>query len=641
VRRADEGRIGIAFDLGLASAGANGRYATSEVSDFKIETLPIADTDGKATLSVVFAKEVRMPGTPQMGNIMQESQVFRISTTSNGDVSQAQARSELDRLLGDPEFHCSDRNKNFLKFVAEETFAGRDQALKAYTIAVDVFGRPPSFDASTDPIVRIEATRLRAALARYYEQAPTGSVAIELPKGRYVPNFYREKRTSEAAAPTNYVQDEEGAARAVTVVSSRLRPSSQTKWLALTLGLAGGALLGVLAVYPRNLPWGSDQRFSERPVVSVEFDSTAGLNEASQMQDALLVGLSRFQSLKVLSSDHTQAVSAEDQASQFRIVVKYRASANQRSFWWQVIDRTDNEAVESGETRGLVSVPPTSEELDDLTRRLSLRLAGGRGVINSRILARELENPTLGHGCLIRAVRALQISDTRAMADAESCLQLTVDAQPSYADAQGVLALFSVRKYRYDEPSAELEGALQMARDASVQAPDSSNVAYARMTLEFLLGRADTSIDVGRHALEINPHNGAVTARLAQILYFTGDRDEGLVLARQANLVDGIVYRDAELTLGLEAYMQRRYADALHHLERAGREVSYGPAMLKVAILGHTGPATDLAAAKQTLLRSWPRFELTFNSMMDRIETAPELREALIEGLHRAGLNLG
>src|ERR1044072_5824329 len=84
-------------------------------------------------------------------------------------VSEQEARQELERLLADPQFHSTDRNRNFLRFVAQELFEGRGAAVKAYTIAVDVFGRPPSFDPTTDPIVRIEATRLRASLAQYYE----------------------------------------------------------------------------------------------------------------------------------------------------------------------------------------------------------------------------------------------------------------------------------------------------------------------------------------------------------------------------------------------------------------------------------------------------------------------------------------
>lgn len=110
-------------------------------------------------------------------------------------VSYTQAHEELEAILSDPQFQCSERNRKFLRFVSEELFAGRESALKAYSIAVDVFGRPPSFDASTDPIVRIEATRLRAALARYYElYGSDREISIELPKGRYVPVFSRHIR---------------------------------------------------------------------------------------------------------------------------------------------------------------------------------------------------------------------------------------------------------------------------------------------------------------------------------------------------------------------------------------------------------------------------------------------------------------
>ena len=102
--------------------------------------------------------------------------------------------AELDRLLADPEFHCTDRNKTFLKFVAHALFKGRGESIKAYTVAVDVFGRPASFDPSTDPIVRIEATRLRACLSSYYDlHGKEGSVRIDLPKGPIRPDLFADR----------------------------------------------------------------------------------------------------------------------------------------------------------------------------------------------------------------------------------------------------------------------------------------------------------------------------------------------------------------------------------------------------------------------------------------------------------------
>lgn len=96
----------------------------------------------------------------------------------------------LERLLTSDELRLSERNRRFLSFVVTQAVKGSADRIKAYTIGVDVFGRDEAFDPTTDPIVRIEATRLRAALASYYEQAGSdATVRISLPKGSYVPAF--------------------------------------------------------------------------------------------------------------------------------------------------------------------------------------------------------------------------------------------------------------------------------------------------------------------------------------------------------------------------------------------------------------------------------------------------------------------
>ena len=84
----------------------------------------------------------------------------------------------------------SDRKRRFLKFIVQETLAGHADRIKAYTIAVDVFGRDPSFDPASDPMVRIEAGRLRRCLEHYYlTEGSADAVQITIPKGGYVPQF--------------------------------------------------------------------------------------------------------------------------------------------------------------------------------------------------------------------------------------------------------------------------------------------------------------------------------------------------------------------------------------------------------------------------------------------------------------------
>jgi len=84
------------------------------------------------------------------------------------------------------------RLRRFLQFIVSETVAGRGDKLKEYVVGVHVFGKEAAFDPRTDPIVRVQARRVRARLARYYqEEGVSDEVLIELPKGRYAPAFRR------------------------------------------------------------------------------------------------------------------------------------------------------------------------------------------------------------------------------------------------------------------------------------------------------------------------------------------------------------------------------------------------------------------------------------------------------------------
>ena len=96
----------------------------------------------------------------------------------------------LERILGSGDFDGSPRSRDFLRFIVEEALAGRPEGLTQAAIAVRVFGRRADFDATVDPIVRIQAGRLRRSLERYYLlEGADDPVHIELPRGGYVPVF--------------------------------------------------------------------------------------------------------------------------------------------------------------------------------------------------------------------------------------------------------------------------------------------------------------------------------------------------------------------------------------------------------------------------------------------------------------------
>src|SRR6266700_6929301 len=100
-------------------------------------------------------------------------------------------RAQLDRILASAVFADAERASGFLRFVVEHATEGRTGEIKESVIAVDVLGRnPSSFDSKSDPIVRVEAGRLRARLSSYYEgEGEADRVLISMPKGGYVPEF--------------------------------------------------------------------------------------------------------------------------------------------------------------------------------------------------------------------------------------------------------------------------------------------------------------------------------------------------------------------------------------------------------------------------------------------------------------------
>src|SRR5262245_2111049 len=113
---------------------------------------------------------------------------------------------ELERILASREFDASSRGRALLRFLVEETLAGRATLLTETAIAGRLFGRDEDFDPSLDPIVWLQAGRLRRSLDRFYRQAGAAdAVSIELRRGTYVPVARKSEasvREPGASAPS-------------------------------------------------------------------------------------------------------------------------------------------------------------------------------------------------------------------------------------------------------------------------------------------------------------------------------------------------------------------------------------------------------------------------------------------------------
>jgi len=133
--------------------------------------------------------------------------IYRELISKSGECGYSPAlieaiRNELEKILCSRTFHAAEGQRAFLKYTVEQAVAGRGHILKEYVIGTEALGRGASFDPRLDPIVRTQARKLRARLAKYYEaEGQEDEVQIEFPKGSYCPCFQRAEQPVLCAAP--------------------------------------------------------------------------------------------------------------------------------------------------------------------------------------------------------------------------------------------------------------------------------------------------------------------------------------------------------------------------------------------------------------------------------------------------------
>jgi len=111
---------------------------------------------------------------------------------TDGNIPREEILAALQRILTSKDFPATERNRRFLDFVVRQALDGHFDRIDGYHVATEVFGRSPDFNPMADPIVRIEASKLRRDLEVYYlKRGEAGEVCITLPRGGYIPVFRR------------------------------------------------------------------------------------------------------------------------------------------------------------------------------------------------------------------------------------------------------------------------------------------------------------------------------------------------------------------------------------------------------------------------------------------------------------------
>jgi TolB-like protein len=172
-------------------------------------------------------------------------------------------RAQLDRILLSPGFAASPRLCSLLRYLVEQTLNGSAADIKEYSIGLEVFRLPPSFDPKSQSIVRSTAAKLREKLAEFYQgEGMEDPVRIEIPKGRYVPVF----SSNRAPAPVPRV--------------------ARSGWRTVA-ALAASGVLGLAAIALATRVWQGEMPDRHPSVAVLDIRNTSGNPNDAWLSTAL------------------------------------------------------------------------------------------------------------------------------------------------------------------------------------------------------------------------------------------------------------------------------------------------------------------------------------------------------------------
>ena len=570
--------------------------------------------------------------------------------------SAEEVRAELDRILSSPPFHAGDRRSAFLRFIVEETLAGRADRLKGYTIAVEVFGRDEAFDAQADPVVRLEARRLRRDLDSYYVDAGShDGVRISIPKGSYVPRFERHEMAEPVAMSEGPLANEVSGA-GVSDIWSRIAKIGGRPVLLIAAAVAGVAAAAAGWVMTAEKTGSAAVDTAQGPAVVVMPFEALGATENSRylaegIGQELIDNLMRFPGFRLynlpagigedagvapvalgrdLGVAYVVSGSVRDDPGEVRVAAQMIDAATGQVLWTGSYDRPLN-------PNALIGVE------SDLAGEIAAVLGQPYGVV-ANDLATRLATPAVSsmqsYVCVLRAYGYRRGFSPEELDPVLGCLEEAVQREPQYAEAWAMLGWLHMDAGRTgyggdDKRQEEYDKALQAASRAVELEPNNILALKALAAINHYIERYDESVRLARQAAELNPHDPETLAQLGWRLAVRGNFEEGIPLLKRA--IERTVNPPGWYfhLVAIDLFLKGQYEEMLDVAERSasgGRGVSQALIAIAAAELGEPGMARQ-ALAKMSEHESLARDPAAY---LRRHGAIDEIVDELVAGLQKA-----
>lgn len=567
--------------------------------------------------------------------------------------SAVEVRAELERILASRCFEQATRSSNFLRFVVEQTLAGQGERLKGYTIAIEVFGRPPDFDAQSDPLVRVEAGRLRRRLTEYYaDEGRDDPVRIELPRGRYFAacSYHsRDGATQPSAAvllgpmPAEVSDEPESArnrrlwrrVRAVLVVAVLLAGFTVVVLQQFDVGRVAPELPAPRAI--------AVKAGAKPPIVVTTFEDFGGGADLTELGATIteeILLLLDGPDIFVVATEVGGASSQTPAGAAYLLTGSVRETGGVVRITARLVRADTGTQIWSAafdEPRDALRAPADQ-------RRVARRIAAVAEPYGP-IFDAELErvralsaDALTTRDCELKYYDYRRVLTAARRSEALACFELATVREPESAEAWAGLSLLVTDRfgYAYADPAeaAPLDRPREAARKAMDIDGDNLHANLALANVQFFSG-ADFR-EVAERVLRTWPENGESQAFLGAMFIVTGETARGRALVERAIESTPKPPSGYHASGAVAALREERFDDALAAALRIDSP-DWALGQLVLAATAALAGRTDLAArARSRMLELDPNVEKSLPEVLRRWRVEPVLAEQLQRGLAAA-----
>lgn len=512
-------------------------------------------------------------------------------------------RQQLSRVLNSPEFKATDAQKSFLKFIVETVLSGRSHEIKGYTVATQVFGRGEDFNQATDPIVSIQANKLRRALERYYLVAGQNDpLLIDIPMGTYVPTFQQQ---------------------------NRMEGGSVSKDESEPFGFTGA--------WPTILV---------RPFLNLTGDEELdymGIGLATE----LATEITRYREIRVLLMQHREAGLKRVSDTRARFVMD---GSIQRDVSGLKVNVNLTDVLTGLQIWGdshKTAFDPSQLMVfqEEIANTIAGKISCEYGIIAKTLSHESKYHPPSEFKTYQAMLRFYEFNahfTAETFFNAFEALKHATREEPDCGLVWSMLARLYALNYSLElfELETPLEEAASFAERGVQLEPADQRSRMIMAFVRLFENKLSAGLVETNRALALNPNSLVSLENIGYLLTLFGDWNRGPALVRKAIEANPYYSSIAHYSLWLDYIKQRDYKQAYNETQSFRTPLLFWDPLMKAAASGMLAKTKEGMSAVDALLKLKPDFAKRGRTLIKHYIKFDDIFERVLRGLRRAGLRI-